>query len=279
MSAIRTATLNVGERLSSRVRENPFRLATFVLVALVIPIAIALYRVDILFFFYLAAILWGWSEVDGLCGTSHVGSLTPLWTLDSRRRVWLASVSAYTLCGTVTAAIVGVSLGAFGHAVLGGFVLTTYSYVAVVVVAVFLTVRELEWLRFPLPQVRRQTYKAWGFQYGPATAAGMWGAHIGLAFATVVQHTGFYLLILLTITLGPEHGALLFATYWLGRALPMWIAPALRHLGAARIASGETDLPGLVHAPGSHYKLVAILGLIFSAVAAGVLIDASVEMF
>src|SRR4030095_9276320 len=44
-----------------------------------------------------AATLCGWSEVDGLCGTSHVGTLTPLRLLSPNRWLWLKSVSAYTI--------------------------------------------------------------------------------------------------------------------------------------------------------------------------------------
>jgi cytochrome c biogenesis protein CcdA len=52
----------------------------------------------------------------------------------------------------------------------------------------------------------------------------MWGAHIGLGFATVIQHGGFLVLVLLGLVAGPFESAMLFAAYWLGRTLPIWFA-------------------------------------------------------
>jgi hypothetical protein len=56
----------------------------------------------------------------------------------------------------------------------------------------------------------------------------MWSAHIGLGFATYL--TNGSLLALGAISLGsgdPAYGAVLIASYWLGRATPVWVAPLL----------------------------------------------------
>jgi len=63
-----------------------------------------------------AAVLCGWSEVDGLCGMSHVTTLTPLRVLYPHSGRWAQAVSAYTAGGLVTAALVGTLIGVLGAA-------------------------------------------------------------------------------------------------------------------------------------------------------------------
>ena len=57
-------------------------------------------------------------------------------------------------------------------------------------------------------------------------ASVLWGAHIGLGFVTRVTYGGFYVLAAAAVLLGDvRYAGLLFAVYWLGRVLPVWVAP------------------------------------------------------
>jgi hypothetical protein len=175
-----------------------------------------------------AAVLFGWTEVDGLCGSSHVGTLTPLRLLSRGGALWLKSVSAYTLAGLITAGCAGLTIGWIGGVMPfeQPFVSAGVS-IAIAALALILAARELRLIHFKLPQVRLQTCRAWSIEYGMITGAAMWGGHIGLAFATVVQHGGFFVIALLALTGGPAYASVLLAVYWLGRTLPMWFARIL----------------------------------------------------
>ncbi len=94
-------------------------------------------------------------------------------------------------------------------------------------VAVLLLLRETGIIRFRTPQCDGQTEKSWAFEFGPVTAAGMWGSHIGLAVTTVVTHGGLYPLILLAVGLGLCPGEWVLVCFWCGRIIPMWLAPVL----------------------------------------------------
>lgn len=172
----------------------------------------------------IAVVLWGWSEVDGNCGTAHFCTLSPLRALDRSGKLWRRAATAYLLGGLATGCLVGSLLGAIG------LLLPEHRSVLLLIlaaVALLLFARELKLFWFRLPQVWRQTHKQWAFQYGMVPAAAMWGAHIGIGVATVVKHGGFFVLIAFAFLLGPLLGALLMAIYWFGRTLPILVAPLL----------------------------------------------------
>lgn len=246
---------------STAVVSSPFSAATY----LVIVIALMASALSVVthprLTLVIAALLWGWSEIDGLCGTSHLCTLTPLRALDPTRALWVKGVSAYTIGGVFPAAFVGAILGLLGRwANLGS---QTEVFVIIAALAVILTARELELIRFPLPEVRRQTQKMWAFEFGFVTAAAMWGSHIGLGVATVVKHGGFFVLIAFTMALGPAYGAILFVTYWLGRTLPIWVTPLL----TSNDADGDF-LDELLSARPAAYRHAAATGLLCAGIVA-----------
>lgn len=250
----------------SETESNPLAVTTYVVTAAGVPLSLAAIVTEPTTVFFVAAILWGWSEIDGLCGSSHLCSLTPLRGLDRTGRLWLKAVSAYSISGTVTALCVGAVVGLIGRVIWAAGLPLTFAYTTVAVVALILMLRELGCIRFQLPQVRRQTHKMWAFRFGFVTGAGMWGAHIGLGFATVIQHGGFYIVVAMAMLLGPKYGALLFAVYWFGRTLPMWVGPALN----ASLDSGVT-LSDLAFGPNSACRYIAAVGLLLGAAAAVIL--------
>lgn len=211
---------------------------------------------------FIAAILCGWSEVDGACGMSHVGSLTPLRNSKAIRFLWIRSVSAYTFWGVISSAFVGAMAGSL-RGLASSVGLSTAVLLSIVsLTAVVLIMREIGLVNLRLPQFRCQTQKMWSFKFGSITAAGMWGAHIGLGVATVIKHGGFYIIFALAVVMGPTFGALLLATYWIGRTLPMWFGPTMKYF-----VRDNQKLPVLIASAGMACRLIATSGLILASIA------------
>jgi cytochrome c biogenesis protein CcdA len=127
-----------------------------------------------------------------------------------------------------------------------------------------LAAREWGWIRFPLPQRRRQTEKVWAHQFGFVIASGLWGFDIGLGFATRISTGGFWMLTIVAIALGdPAYGGLLMLMYWLGRALTVWTAPALITRG-----SDPYDLLNAIETETFVTHRIAGVGLMWSAAVA-----------
>jgi hypothetical protein len=232
-----------------------FRIATYALIALGVFGAGLTLMAYPAFALLIAAVLCGWSEVSGLCGSSHVLAITPLRALDPSRNLWRKAALAYTFGGIATSALMGAGLGALGVAV---GVNTSHALIPIALLAVTLAAREFGLINFRLPQVRRQTNKMWAFEFGFVPAAGMWGAHIGLGFATVIAHGGFFALVCFAAILGPPIASAIMIAYWLGRALPICIGPALTPSDAALNSESILKHP-------AAYSHAAAAGLIIAA--------------
>ena len=205
---------------------------------------------------FVAALVCGWVEIDGLCGTSHVGALTPLRALDKSTHLWLHATSAYTLGGVVTASVIGLTLGLVGTAARNIGFASQFGFALLSVGALILAARELGLISFALPQVHRQTDKMWALRFGYVTGAAMWGSHIGLGFATVISHGGLFVIAGSALLLEPIQSALLLATFWIGRTLPIWITPLVTR--DERNGEIVTDL--LLNRPDA-YRICAFAGL------------------
>ncbi len=152
-----------------------------------------------------------------------VGALTPLGKV--ARNYWLKSVIAFTLAGCTSAVLVGGLLGLLGRVLQTtvGF-RSVLSFQSLTAVALVVMARELGWINFPLPEQKRQTDKVWAHEFGFVTASAMWGFHIGSGFSTYLTNGGGLLLVCVALAVGkPTLTALLMATYWLGRATPVWL--------------------------------------------------------
>jgi cytochrome c biogenesis protein CcdA len=187
---------------------------------------------------------------------SLVGAISPLGKGPGGRKLFLKAALGYTLAGLVTSTAVGVALGWLGshldeRAARAGLY-------GAAVLAVILAAREWGWVRFRLPEGRRQTEKSFELQFGMAIASILWGVHIGLGFATRVTYGGFYVLVAAAVLLGDaRYAGLLFAVYWLGRALPVWVAPAL---------SPEGGDPASLMTPPEAHRAMQGAALAWSAV-------------
>lgn len=90
----------------------------------------------------------------------------------------------------------------------------------------------------------------------------MWGVHIGLGFATRVTYGGFWILVTVAVAAGnPRYGALLMLFYWLGRSLPLWVAPLL-----IKSDSDGNNIPERIWEQPRLYHRIAGIGLVWSAV-------------
>jgi len=97
-----------------------------------------------------------------------------------------------------------------------------------IAIALFAMARELGWVSYPIPQLKRQTKDVWARIFPRKVAAMLWGLDLGLTFTTRITFSGVWVLAIVTILIGkPAFGAALFVLYWLGRALSLWIAPLL----------------------------------------------------
>ena len=155
-------------------------------------------------------------------------------------KLWFRSVLAYTVAGCLSAGLVGGLLGTIGSW-LGGGPANVIAFYVIAFFSLVLAAREWQWLDFKLPERRLQTAKTWAHEFGFVTASAMWGLHIGLGFATRITYGGFWVLVAAAIALGnPMYGAVLMVVYWLGRALPLWVTPALLESGSDAVELSET---------------------------------------
>lgn len=156
---------------------------------------------------------------------SLLGALTPLGKVARKWRTWFAAVSLYTSVGLAVSAGIGAGLGWLGR-IVGLPPGSSGALLAGLLAALVLAGREWRILRFRLPERALQTEKVWMHQFGAVGAATLWGLHLSLGFFTRVNYGGFWLLTLLALGLAePGYAALLLGGHWLGRALPVWLAP------------------------------------------------------
>jgi hypothetical protein len=190
---------------------------------------------------------------------SLLGALTPLGKVAETKAVWVKSVVAYTLAGSLSSALVGTLLG-----LVGGWVQEMqWRWLPLLVAGVLafvLAAREWGWISFSLPERRRQTKKTWAHEFGFVGASALWGFHIGLAFATRFTYGIFWSLAAVIVALGdPRFGALLMSVYWIARALPVWLAPALNWSGP-----DSSRLSGEILATSWLYRRLSGVALMWS---------------
>ncbi len=167
-------------------------------------------------------------------------------------KLWLKCVVLYTAAGCVSATFVGVALGAIGR-LLGGNPAGGPAFYLISVLSLVLAAKDLGWVKFCLPERKCQTEKVWAHEFGFVMASAMWGLHIGFGFGTRITYGGFWVLVALALGLGdPVYGGVLMLVYWLGRSLPVWVAPRL-----LESVSDVMELPRAILADDSLYHRLA----------------------
>jgi hypothetical protein len=187
---------------------------------------------------------------------SLVGALAPLGKVAGRRRRWLVNVTLYTVAGLLASVLVGLALGAAGL-LLWPRSLRAIGLAATLLVAALAAARESGAISIPFPQVRRQTRDVWAKRFPSTVAATLWGLDLGLVFTTWFTFSGTWLLVAAAFSAGsPAYGAALFAAYWSGRALSVWVAPSL-----LRSATATPTLVGAIDAERQVFRWVHVAGV------------------
>jgi cytochrome c biogenesis protein CcdA len=155
--------------------------------------------------------------------------------------------------------LVGAALGSVG----GWLQLDQFRSPLLFVIALLaftLAAREWGWIRFPIPERKLQTEKVWAHEFGFVGASALWGFHIGLTFMTRITYGGVWALAAASLALAdPLYGAAIMSAYWLGRTLPVWLAPMLSWSG-----TDSSQLPNNILAAGWLYHRLAGFALVWS---------------
>lgn len=183
----------------------------------------------------------------------------PLGKVAGNKTDWMIQVAIYTLAGSMTSVFIGALIGSLGGLLLRPEI-GKFGLLAALAAGVIAISRELKWISFPLPQLKRQTKDYWGKIFPGTVAAALWGFDLGLIFTTRLTFSGAWLLAIVTFLIGePVFGAILFILYWIGRALSIWIGPLLMP------DAGATPL--LLDKIAGQYQLfqrIHVMGLIWS---------------
>jgi cytochrome c biogenesis protein CcdA len=166
---------------------------------------------------------------------------------------------AYTLAGALSSTLVGAALGSVGAWLQRGQQRWPV-LLGIALLAFGLAAREWGWINFPIPERKLQTEQVWAHEFGFVGASALWGFHIGLTFMTRVTYGGVWALATVTLALAdPPYGAAVMLAYWLGRTLPVWLAPMLNWSGP-----DASQFPQDILAVGWLYHRLAGFGLIWS---------------
>jgi hypothetical protein len=126
--------------------------------------------------------------------------------------------------------LLGVALGAFGHA-LGSLFQSTSVYAAyphigdwiIGLLAIAYAASDVDLLRMPRPALSKAVPITWWRWWGPYRAALAYGAALGIGVMTRVPFGAFYVLCTWCVLKGnPVYGALLFGSYGMIRALVLF---------------------------------------------------------
>ena len=149
------------------------------------------------------------------------------------RRIWLRSVSAYTLGGVAASGLVG-ALAGWAGAGLSVVLPPAWLFGGAALVGVAVALRESVGRAWSLPELHRQTPEDFRVRHSAPIAAALWGFDLGLVFSTWLSFAGPWFVLALTVALGdPVAGMALFVAHWLARASWLWLSAYL--LPSARV--------------------------------------------
>jgi len=139
----------------------------------------------------------------------------------ARQNRWALTVTAFTVGAVVSGALLGLGLGA-----LGSLVAPAEGAVLLLATAIgAFTAGALDVTGVKVPGPSRQVNETWigvfrGWVYG-----GGFGLQLGLGLATYVVTWGVYAAYIAAFaTVSPVQGALVGATFGVGRSLSLWLA-------------------------------------------------------
>jgi hypothetical protein len=152
--------------------------------------------------------------------------ITPLGK-GRRNSDWLRAAGLYTLGGGVSSIFAGAILGWAGR-LLRTYFSGRLLWVVLALWALALALREIGSLPFGLPQKKCQAPYGWFHRFDYGSVLFMWGFQIGVGLSTFIVFSGLYAVVAAAMVgADPVMGGALMLSYWLGRTLPVWIAPTL----------------------------------------------------
>jgi hypothetical protein len=189
-----------------------------------------------------------------------VETIAPVVHGGNRRR-WAAALALHALGATMSAATLGALLGASGD--LLGAPWGPVSGMAVAVVALLYAAREAFGLPVPVLDARRQVPQWWRERFRPGPTAFLYGAGLGIGFATHLRHGTLVAAAAAVLAWGdPVAGAVVLAAFGLARSggiAVTWSASdpsSARRLDAALERVAVSVLPRAAN--GSALLLVAV---------------------
>lgn len=178
----------------------------------------------------------------------------------------MAEAIIYTVAGSLSSLFVGALIGLLGEWASTIIDIGEIGLWFAIAMALFGIARELEWVSYPILQLKRQTKQIWVRVFPRKVAVMLWGLDLGLTFATRITFPGVWVLLIVTLLIGkPAYGAALFVFYWLGRALSLWIAPLLMP------DSSSTDwVQERIYGQYSLFRRIHLLGLVMTVIILGI---------
>ncbi|HYX86297.1 MAG TPA: hypothetical protein VE777_15105 [Gaiellales bacterium] len=138
-------------------------------------------------------------------------------------RGWLAGVAAFAAGAIAAGVALGWSLGTVAAAAGGGGAGGAWAAAAV---AGTYAAREAGLVRLPVPQLRRQVPQSWREALPVPVAAGLYGAGLGVGFATYVPVATLVAVVAAVLLADPALGAVALGAFGAGRAAALVAATA-----------------------------------------------------
>lgn len=194
-----------------------------------------------------------------------VATITPA-VHGGRTGAYWATLAVHAAAATVAAAAVGAALG--GAGALLGAPWGAAGTIAVAVVALAYLGREAAGVPVPLLERRAQVPEWWRAFFSPAAAAGLYGAGLGVGFATHLRFGTYVAVAAAVLASGsPGAGALVCGAFGAARAAAVAAGARARDGDEAEAALesierlGRTRLPATVNA-------AALAGIVAVAIVA-----------
>lgn len=171
-----------------------------------------------------------------------MGIITPLGQ-GRRNKVWLRAAAIYTAGGSLSSAVVGLSVWRLGGPIREHVGLLV-GWRIFAIVAVLLALRDLNLVRFTLPQRKCQAPQSWLWKYDLKSSLFMWGFYIGVGLSSFIAFSGLYATIVALLLVRTQMVAIaIMVSYWLGRVLPVWLTPLnIKPFLFSRVTSQSTEL-------------------------------------
>lgn len=134
-------------------------------------------------------------------------------------RSWFLRFAVYALALVTSTTVVGAAFGGLGS--LANIAPHPWLWaLATAVLACAYSLRELDVLRLPMPQIHWQVPAQWA-RRGKTMQMLLYGGVLGAEVFTLIPYATFYILVALELAQGPKNGALVGFIYGVARIAPV----------------------------------------------------------